>query len=630
MTMKKLIKWVSIVVGILLVVLIVGAIALPFIIPLEKIKDFAVQRISEAINREVKIEKVAFNIFEGIKLEGLSISNRKGFAKKAFVSADAIVLRYAFWPLFRREVIISEISLVKPEILIEKNQKGEYNFSDLLKPRKTPAKEEKEPPFSLFINTFSLSKGRLTYSDYATKTTHVVKNINTSISGIVLGFIKPIDVKASAVATYKGKDIPASLSGNVGIDLAKEEIKIPSLSLSVAGERVSSSLAVSNWKKAPRVNFSINSSKLSIDPLLAIFAAPQAAKKEAPKRGALTKTINRAAAGVPRNLSLKGSINISNLTFQKLKADKVNLGVSLSNRKVSADIKELKIFEGSASGKAAIDLNVSGLGYNVSDLKLAGFNASPLSNYVVESFLTKLPDHKDLVDKAYGTLDASLSLSGRGVEVPDIMANASASGSLTLKNGELKRLKTMDAIADKIKTPALKQDIKVSKLSGNFAFKNQVLTLSNFYLLDQDVNVKFNGGLDLNRLEYVKGNRLTLKGAASITKDIPKEFDLFRDEKGWLELTFELRGSLKKPIPYPILEKVIEKEIGKLKLKIEAEKLELERKAKEELKKKEEEAKKAVEEEKRKAEEAAKKKLEEEKARLKKEAEEKLKEMIKF
>jgi uncharacterized protein involved in outer membrane biogenesis len=628
-TMKKLIKWVSIIVGILLVVLIIGAVALPFIIPLEKIKDFAVERISDAINREVKIEKVAFNIFEGIKLEGLSIGNRKGFAKKPFVSADAIVLRYAFWPLFRREVIINEISLVAPDILIEKNQRGEFNFSDL-QPRKTQKKEETEPPFSLFINTFSLSKGRLTYSDYATKTTHVVKNINTSVSGIILGFLKPIDVKASAVATYKGKDIPASVSGNVGIDLAKEEIKIPSLSLSVAGERVSSSLAVSNWKKNPRVNFSISSSKLSVDPLLAIFAAPQAVKKPAPKRGALTKTINRAVASVPRNLSLKGTINVSNLSFQKLKADKINLGVSLSNRKVSVDIKELNIYEGSASGKATINLGASGLGYNVTNLKLTGFNASPLSNAVVETFLTKLPDYKDLVNKVYGTLDASLSLSGRGVEVPDIMANASASGSFTLKNGELKRLKTMDAIADKIKTPALKQDLKVSKLSGNFSLKNQVFTLSNLYLLDHDINVNFNGGIDLGRLIYVKGNRLILKGSSSATKDIPKEFDLFRDEKGWLELTFELRGNLKKPIPYPILEKVIEKEIGKLKLRIEAEKLEIERKVKEELKKKEEEAKKAIEEEKRKAEEAAKKKLEEEKARLKKEAEEKLKEMIKF
>ena len=116
--MKKAIKWIAITAGILVGLLIVGVVALPFILPLDKIKDMATTKISETINREVKVESISFNIFSGIELKGLSISNRAGFAKKPFVSADAIALRYAFWPIFKRQVIIKEIRLVKPEILI--------------------------------------------------------------------------------------------------------------------------------------------------------------------------------------------------------------------------------------------------------------------------------------------------------------------------------------------------------------------------------------------------------------------------------------------------------------------------------------------------------------------------------
>ena len=99
--MKKLFKWVGIIVGALLAILIVGAIALPLLLPLDKIKDMATAKISEAINREVKIEKVSFNLFSGIQLEKISIANRKGFSDKPLISADGIELRYAFWPILK-------------------------------------------------------------------------------------------------------------------------------------------------------------------------------------------------------------------------------------------------------------------------------------------------------------------------------------------------------------------------------------------------------------------------------------------------------------------------------------------------------------------------------------------------
>ena len=51
--------------------------------------------------------------------------------------------------------------------------------------------------------------------------------------------------------------------------------------------------------------------------------------------------------------------------------------------------------------------------------------------------------------------------------------------------------------------------------------------------------------------------------------------------------------NLKKPIPYPVLDKPIEKAVGKIKLKIEARKVEIEEEAKKKL---EEEAEKKLKE----------------------------------
>ena len=613
--MKKAIKWISIVAVTLVVLLIVGAIALPFIVPLEKIKDFALKQISQTIDREVTIEKVSFDIFSGIKLEKFSISNRKGFAKKPFVSADAIALRYAFWPLFKRQILIQEVSLVRPEVLIEKSARGEFNFSDLIK-KKPPTQEKpkKDLGFTMVIDTFSIQKGRFTYKDYGTNTSSELKNANMTLSGITLALLKPIDLKILATANFKNKDIPLSLAGKIGIDLKNEVIKLPSLYLNVAGESANISATVSRLKAGPSIDFSVSSKKISVDPLIAVFTAGASEPKKKLERGELTKMVNKISASLPRTLRLNGNINIGNLTFLNFTVDKAILSLALANRNISSNIKEIKIYDGALSGNAAVNLNTPGLSYN-GNLKLTGLNAAPFSNAVVETFLTKLSDYKDLIDKVYGTLDLNLSLSGRGVEVPDILANTVANGSLLLKNGELKRLKTVDAIADKIRTPALKQDLKISKLSSTFSMKNQVVDIKDLAVLDNDVNILFKGGLDLGRLKYVSGNRLTLKGSPASTKNISKEYDLFRDDKGWLEIDFELKGDLKKPIPIPILEKPVEKVIEKAKEEIEEKKKELEEKAQEELKKKEEEAKQ---------------KLEEEKKKLEEEAKEKIKELIKF
>jgi len=348
--------------------------------------------------------------------------------------------------------------------------------------------------------------------------------------------------------------------------------------LGVAGEKADISAAVSKWKSGPAIDFSISSQKLSVDPLMAIFAAGAGAKKATPIPGELTKTVNRALASIPNSLNVNGQINLAQVSFMNFAADKAALSFSLANKNATADIKEIKFYEGTISGKAKVALATPGLGYS-GTLKLSGFNASPFSNAVVETFLTKLPDYKDLTNKVSGTLDAALNFSGRGVEVPDILANAVGAGSFILKDGELKKLKTIGAIADKINTPALKQDLKVSELSGNFELKNQVVAIKTLVLKAGDLGANFNGGLDLKNLKYVAGNRLSLRGSPTATRELSKEYDLLRDSKGWLEATFELKGSLKTPIPYPILDKPIEKAIGKLNVKIEAEKVELEKKA---------------------------------------------------
>ncbi|MBN3033095.1 MAG: AsmA family protein [Candidatus Saganbacteria bacterium] len=608
--MSKIWKWSLITFGSLAGLFIVGSVLLTLFLPLEQIKDLAVARLSETLHRQVRIEKVSFNLLSGIKLEKLTVGNRPGFAAKPFVSADAIELRYALWPLFSRQLLIKEIRLVKPAILIEKNRAGETNFSDLTKPGKPAKAASPSPPgklpFNLLVASFSLTGGKLTYADAAAGTS-AVNNLNVSVTGFELALVKPIDFKLSADLLYQGKAVPAALSGQVSLDMEHASAALSHGSLSLAGEKADFAAGINNWQR-PDITFSVSSGSLSVDPLLAPFAAaPAGPKKGAMKPGELTALVNRTTASLPGYLTARGDIKIDNLSFQKFKLDKVNCRLSLAGKVARAEIKEIKLYDGRLSGRLTADLNVPGLAYSVKDLRLEGFNAAPFSNAVVGTFLTALPDHKDLLDKVYGTLDLSAALQGRGIEPKEVMANLSLDGSLTLKHGELKRLKTLAEIGKTLKSNSLQRDLKFGALYSGFSFRDQVATARGLKIEENDFKLYFTGGADLKTLQWVPGNRLSLKLAPALTSGLAPEFTIFRDKDGWLELTFEITGGLKLPLPKPILAKPLETAVGKMKVKVEAKKVEIENAA----------------------QKAAQEKVEAEKSRLQEEAKNQLQQLFK-
>jgi len=592
--MRKLLKWLAAIAASLILLTVFSSAAIYFFLPLNKIKDLAAASLSEQLHRDVKIKSVSINIFSGIKLKGLTVSNREGFANRPFVSAASIELKYAFWPIFQRKLLIPEATLVKPEILIEKSSKGEFNFSDLLSQKSTKQSKsanEGKKGFSIdfIIDSFSVKNGRITYLDNLAGGQNELKDINVKISGVTLALLRPIDFSASAVGKYQGKSTPISLNGSVNIDLPSQTIKIPNLSLSVAGETLSVDLQI---KKLSHISLSLTSDKLSLDPFIAIFAAaPPKDTKTKPAAGALTQSLKLAAAAIPQNLTVNGSVDFKNVAFSHLKLDALNLSLALKKRAASIEIIKLNAYSGSFYAKGIIDLPL--LSYTLGKVELKGLDAAPLLNDVIDSFLPNLLDMKNKVE---GTLDVSLSVKGSGVELPAAFDNLSASGIVLLNNGRILKIKSLESIGEKYNLNLLKQDMIVRGLRAELSLKDKKLEVKKLTVQDTDVQVAFAGGLDFTKMEYISGNKLTLTFSPDVSRELPKELSVFKDEKGIASIDFELQGSLSKPIPSPILTKPLEAVVGKLKVKVEAKKYEIETKATQEVKKLEEEAKKKVKE----------------------------------
>jgi len=592
--MKKCLKWFAAAVSGIVLLIVIAGIAIYFLLPLNKIKDLAASALSKQLHREVKIKSVSLNIFSGIKLKGLTIGNRQGFANRPFISASSIELRYAFWPIFQKKLIIPEATLVKPEILVEKSIKGDFNFSDIFSQKaekqvKQADAGKKGFSIDFIVDTFSIKNGKITYLDNISGGQNELKNINVKISGITLSLLKPINFSVSALGAYQGKSAPIKLTGNVIIDLPSEAVKIPNLLLSIAGESLSADIQI---KKRADISLSLSSDKLSLDPFLAIFAAtPPKDKKSKPAAFALTRSLKLAADAIPQNLTVSGTADFKNISFSQLKIGALKMSLELKRRIVSLDIKELAAYNGELLAKGVINLPL--LSYNLGKLELKRLDASPLLNDVIDSFL---PNMLDMKNKIEGTLDISFSVKGSGVEMPSVFDNLQASGIILLSDGRLKKLKSLESIGEKYGLNLLKQDMMLRGLRAEISLKNKKLDVKRLTVQNTDVQVAFSGGLDFTNMEYIKGNKLTLIFSPDISRELPKELSVFKDEKGIASIDFELQGPLSKPIPSPILTKPLETVVGKLKVKIEAKKYEIETKAGKEVKKLEEEAKKKVKE----------------------------------
>jgi len=603
--LKKVLKWAGIFLGGLIIILIIAAIAIPYFLPMDKIKNMAAQKASEAIHRQVKIGKVSFNIFTGIELRDLSVSNRPGFAREPFLSAGRIELKYDLWKLLMGNVAISKVVLVKPEILIEMRADGTSNYGDLVGVKKpaAPKKPETKPSkkkeaVSIMVSKFSIVNGKLTLNQ-AGKTTQL-KDLNVNISGISLVTKKPIHIYVSVLGVYESKPVPISVSGDIILDMNKSFAKISDLDITAAGEKLSFNAEVADFDKAPKIKLNVSSKRIDTDKFLAIVSGagtkkPKVKPKPAPY-GQQTANINKMLRSVPLNLKLDANVDLQNILFKEMKLDSVSLKAAMSNRVLTVDLRELKAYKGNVKGSMTADLNVSGVGYSVNELTAKGFDATPASNDVIESFLTNLPDYKDLKNKVYGTLSFNAAITGRGVETPDIIANAKGKGSFLLANGKVSKLKSLSAIGEKIGLKTLQEDIDIKEFKSNFSIANKVVTLSKLDLNNGDkgdIKLAFDGSANIGTMAFIKGNKLSLKLNPATTKLSP-EYDNFKDEKGWYSLDFEMTGSLKMPIPIPQLGKAVGGIIENKKKaaeqaaqkEIDKKKQEAEQKAKEELEKK--------------------------------------------
>lgn len=169
--MTKPLKIALIAVGALAVLIVAAGIALKLMFPPVKLRAILMPKIEQAVGRKVTVEDFTLKVWTGlgVELKGIELANAPGFAERPQAKIASVVLKVNLLGLLRRQLTISSLTVDRPEVLIEKDRKGAFNFDDLVKA--APAESTAAPapvaesPVSIVLSSFSIKSGKVEFDD---------------------------------------------------------------------------------------------------------------------------------------------------------------------------------------------------------------------------------------------------------------------------------------------------------------------------------------------------------------------------------------------------------------------------------------------------------------------------------
>ncbi len=174
-------------------------------------KGYIERRASAATGREVHIDgnigvKLSMNPL--VTMDGLRLGNIPGAQQPTMASTQKLQFRVALWPLLRGQTILPELHLVKPVVLLEKDVKGNNNWTF---PTSTA-----HP----IIRKFTIDHGVLTYREDAARTNLVINVDSDRATGSQLAPLLFL-----GKGTYRNN--PFSLHGRVDSPLELDNTSTP-------------------------------------------------------------------------------------------------------------------------------------------------------------------------------------------------------------------------------------------------------------------------------------------------------------------------------------------------------------------------------------------------------------------
>ena len=199
-------KWVFIVGGILLIILIAAVVAVLNVNSyIQRNREYLVQQAEKAVGRQIEVQNIEVNIWNGIgiRFEDFRLADDPAFSSDPFVQAKSLQANVKLLPLLRKDVQVKRLILHEPGINIIRNRRGVYNFASLGEPDKKKDKETEDAKdkaarerAAVLISLVEISAGVARYRDLGDGTDLAVQQLDLRAQD--LDFDRPVSINLAA------------------------------------------------------------------------------------------------------------------------------------------------------------------------------------------------------------------------------------------------------------------------------------------------------------------------------------------------------------------------------------------------------------------------------------------------
>ncbi|MHC4139126.1 MAG: AsmA family protein, partial [Planctomycetota bacterium] len=145
-------KWpmiVGISIGGVIGVLIIIVSLIPTIVSSGIVKNKIINSLETGLNRKIQIDDINMSWSSGLDIKNIHIKERDDLPGDTFVKVKRILCNMDFMPLIKKQIRINDLIIDSPEIVIQKDKKGMFNYEDRrapIEPGPTPGIVEKPAP----------------------------------------------------------------------------------------------------------------------------------------------------------------------------------------------------------------------------------------------------------------------------------------------------------------------------------------------------------------------------------------------------------------------------------------------------------------------------------------------------
>jgi AsmA protein len=289
--MKRPLKWIVAVVGVIVLLFVSAAILLPILIDPNDHKQALVDQVKTRTGRDLLIDgDIELSVFPwiGVEVGKIALSNAAGFADPVFASTEEVSIRVKLLPLLSRRLEMDTVTVHGLTLNLARDSTGRNNWDDLAAAGSEPGDGEapstpgtSEPSSgraaaALAIGGLDIRDANLSWDDASQGQRFEVNNLSVQTGAIGAG--EPVDLELALDVQVGEPAVSGHIAaeGKLDYDQMRHLARVDDLAIEgeFSGEKLklTGELLVSDIDTAPATKGSIRIDEFNPKKLLAAFS----------------------------------------------------------------------------------------------------------------------------------------------------------------------------------------------------------------------------------------------------------------------------------------------------------------------------------------------------------------------